>query len=121
MKPFFRFARRGRCAWLLMRMGVLRSRSQGRPPNPPYPLRSAWRYARLGLLGRRAWLSSTRGRAVLCLSRGRPLTPLLRRAWLFSVRGRAALCRCQKRFFVKVSSAVGRQLPERNKEASESG
>jgi len=49
-------ARHGRCAWLssVRRRAVL-CRSQGRPPDPPCPLSSAW-------LLRSAWPSSARVR-----------------------------------------------------------
>jgi hypothetical protein len=116
--PSFRCSRRGLCAWLLWRMGELKSRSQGRHSKPLFPLRlaffCAWACcvvswseevsgppfsAALGLaaaLGLTFFGVRASWTAVVV---GNPRTFLLRCAWpcrstwLYSARGRAVLCR----------------------------
>jgi hypothetical protein len=84
--PAFRYARRGRCAWLYLRIGELLSSSQGRPPNPSFPPRSAWTL-------RLAW-SLRRACELDCRSRGRPPNSLypLRTAWPLNFGGHANAC-----------------------------
>jgi hypothetical protein len=72
--PLLHCARPGRCArlGLLRRAYELGCRSRGRPWTPL--LRGA-------RPGRCTWLSSSRGRAVLCRGRGSPFPSPLRSAW----------------------------------------